>query len=145
MTDKQKEYSRKYYQIHKDKYKEYYQIHKNEKGEYNKKWRLTHIEEQRKHAKQYRKAHKDKVRNWQYKLLYGITLADIEEILRQQNYRCPICGKLIEIGRRSAGVDHDHQTGQIRGILCYQCNLILGYAQDNKMILQKAIDYLEKK
>jgi hypothetical protein len=41
-------------------------------------------------------------------------------------------------------VDHDHETGKVRGVLCYLCNLALGYVHDDVKVLQTMIDYLNK-
>ena len=52
-----------------------------------------------------------------------------------------ICGGSCGSGRRLA-VDHNHTTGKVRGLLCSNCNTLLGKAKDNVNILQAAIDYL---
>jgi hypothetical protein len=41
-------------------------------------------------------------------------------------------------------VDHDHATGVVRGVLCWNHNVLLGYAADDPMLLRKAADYLER-
>ncbi len=64
---------------------------------------------------------------------YGVTAKDYEAALKRQNYRCALCGSSSPSqhpsGRRTQrffNVDHDHNTGQVRGLLCYTCNLWLG-------------------
>lgn len=63
-----------------------------------------------------------------------------EQILEKQGGRCAICGKEAS-GNRFA-IDHSHETGEIRGLLCYQCNTGLGSFRDDSELLRKAIAYL---
>ena len=59
-----------------------------------------------------------------------------------QDNRCAICGAhQLELDRRMA-VDHDHETGQIRGLLCNHCNLGIGFLKDSTDLLEKAQKYL---
>lgn len=70
----------------------------------------------------------------------------------EQDKRCAICGFLLVDRRpkkeklpehlRRASADHDHDTGEPRGILCHQCNAGIGFLQDNPDILEKAALYL---
>lgn len=74
---------------------------------------------------------------------YGITLVQKEQMVLMQNHCCAICGnKLINI--QSFCVDHNHATGKARGLLCSNCNWILGLCKENVFILEKAILYLKK-
>jgi Recombination endonuclease VII len=75
------------------------------------------------------------------KAFYGITVEDYEKILKLQGGVCAICGGVNENSRQLA-VDHNHKTGDIRGLLCHLCNGLLGHARDRKDILKKAIRYL---
>ena len=52
--------------------------------------------------------------------LYGITLAQYASMLKRQGGRCAICGRPPK--RRNLDVDHDHATGRVRGLLCFNCN-----------------------
>lgn len=60
----------------------------------------------------------------------------------EQNTACAICG-LTFIGRRYACQDHNWKTGMARGLLCPNCNHLLGKAKDSTDILRMAIAYLE--
>ena len=75
---------------------------------------------------------------------YGMTVAGYADLLRLQDERCAICGTHASAFRRQLHVDHDHETGQIRGLLCTHCNPGLGYFKDSQERLQKAIAYLDK-
>ena len=67
---------------------------------------------------------------------------DFDELFEKANYTCAICN--IDSPKHIKGfvVDHCHNTGIARGILCAHCNLALGGFKDNVEILKKAIDYL---
>jgi hypothetical protein len=72
---------------------------------------------------------------------YGLEESDVESMLLDQRGTCAICEQgFIETPR----VDHDHETGKVRGLLCHHCNTGLGQFKDNIEILQNAIAYLEK-
>jgi hypothetical protein len=62
------------------------------------------------------------------------------ELISKQGGYCAICSNLMT----NKAVDHDHKTGKLRGILCYQCNSGLGMFKDNIETMKKAINYLEK-
>lgn len=79
---------------------------------------------------------------------FGITSIDFENMLKEQNNKCKICGN-EEICKargsenlRQLAVDHCHATGKVRGLLCTTCNIGLGSFKDNINLLQKAINYL---
>jgi hypothetical protein len=72
---------------------------------------------------------------------YGLNEQTYDELLSLQNNVCAICGG-VSVGR-SLSVDHCHKTGKIRGLLCQNCNLMLGYAKDKIEILLKATEYLK--
>tara|TARA_R110002167_G_scaffold543_8_gene2459 strand:- start:2199 stop:2624 length:426 start_codon:yes stop_codon:yes gene_type:complete len=80
---------------------------------------------------------------WERQLLvkYGITVEDYNYKLEQQRGGCAICFQSNTSGRRLA-VDHNHDTGVVRGLLCGRCNIGLGQFGDNVDNLEAAIDYL---
>ena len=78
------------------------------------------------------------------KYIYGITLEEYNALLAKQNGVCALCGNINRHGV-ALHVDHDHTTGEIRGLLCFCCNSALGNAHDNPVILRKMADYLEGK
>ena len=71
---------------------------------------------------------------------YGIGIEEYNRILESQESRCAICW--VKPDERRLGVDHDHKTGRIRGLLCNPCNRALGGFQDNSVTVQRAADYL---
>ena len=73
---------------------------------------------------------------------YGITIEQYDRMSMDQNNVCRICSQ-PQTDYKLA-VDHDHKTGEIRGLLCQNCNTGLGKFQDNIQLLQNAIDYLAR-
>ena len=74
---------------------------------------------------------------------YGLTLEQYDQMLDEQNGVCIICKGINANGRRLA-VDHNHQTGKIRGLLCDCCNLWLGKYETNHSLFEKFDEYLKK-
>lgn len=75
---------------------------------------------------------------------YGLTIDQYKQIHASQNGKCGCCGVDEKNFKRNLHVDHDHNTGKIRGLLCTQCNPGLGYFEDSIEKLEKAIAYLKK-
>lgn len=79
---------------------------------------------------------------------YGLELEDVYELLNQQNSQCKICKVQLSFDSTEKHVtphiDHDHQTGQIRGLLCSTCNTGLGMFGDSPELLIEASAYLVK-
>lgn len=73
---------------------------------------------------------------------FGITPETYDLMLSAQGGRCAICAEKNE-GPRAFAVDHNHQTGKVRGLLCHNCNIGLGNLKDSKHLLLLAIKYLE--
>lgn len=78
---------------------------------------------------------------------YGLTEERVRELLGAQGWRCQICALPLRLaGPRAtmAHVDHDHQTGAVRGILCRHCNTALGYLRNDPDRARRAAAYLER-
>jgi hypothetical protein len=80
----------------------------------------------------------------EYKLFvnYGLRLGQYDEMLTAQGGVCAICGGVNKSGKKLA-VDHDHESGRVRGLLCTNCNTAIGKLGHNKERLLSAIRYLE--
>lgn len=110
---------------------------------YNKRIRQENPEKVRAMARaRYRK---NKKKHWRahIKQRFGITEIQYEAMYRAQNGLCGICFG-VNINGQRLSVDHNHQTGKIRALLCARCNTAIGLARENAEILKSAIDYLEK-
>lgn len=106
-------------------------------------WRLENLERSRENSKKYQKEHPEQLLKWQLKK-YRLTLQDHEKLLKRSNDRCEICGsKTSTKGKSRLSIDHDHDTGKVRGLLCNSCNLGIGHLRHNSNLLLKAIEYLK--
>lgn len=77
------------------------------------------------------------------KRLFGVSPEQFNTLLIKQNKSCAIC-KTNTSGKKDFNLDHNHNTGEIRGILCFKCNLMIGLCGDNIRLLEQAIKYLKK-
>lgn len=75
------------------------------------------------------------------KAKYGLDQESYEQLLEAQTGTCAICGDTPE---RSLRVDHEHDSGSVRGLLCHHCNIGLGHFKDNIEVLEAAIAYLKR-
>lgn len=75
---------------------------------------------------------------------YDITEKQYNELFKFQKGKCAICGTHQKNLNRKLGVDHDHITGEVRGLLCSACNTGLGLFKDDFELLEIASDYLQK-
>ena len=86
----------------------------------------------------------DKGRDTYYRRNYGIGIEDYNEAFAEQEGGCAICGTHQSELAKRLYVDHDHDTGKFRGLLCPPCNTGLGQFRDNTELLANAISYLEE-
>lgn len=77
------------------------------------------------------------------KYAYGMTLDQYDELLESQGGVCAACRGTCS--KEYLSVDHDHETGEVRGLLCSTCNLALGYVKDSVDLMRSLIAYLEGK
>ncbi len=86
----------------------------------------------------------ERVEKYQYS--YNMTIREYTKLLKQQDYKCAICGTVKPGGVHKTVflVDHDHRTGKMRGLLCHNCNTGLGHFKDNPEFLASAIAYVLK-
>jgi len=124
--------------------------------EYQKKWKLKNrekvisysrkayrldIDKSRERSRKYYAENRQKELDRIRLKKYGITGELFRELLKKQNNKCPICQKKLT---QNPSVDHDHNTGEVRGLICSPCNIAIGNAYDSPKILRAMADYLEK-
>jgi Autographiviridae endonuclease VII len=111
-------------------------------SQYWKAWRAANKEIHQKRARDWAiqnpKKRRRSGKNCELKKLYGISLVQYEQMIEQQGGKCKICDSLMPI----PCVDHCHETGKIRGLLCPRCNGGLGQFGDSRTLLYRAAGYL---
>lgn len=112
-------------------------------------YRKTNYKKIQESSSAYYQKYKEKVnlknRNNRLKKEYNVTQEWYEKTLEEQEGKCKICksdnpGK----GLKHFHIDHNHETGKVRGLLCHSCNTGLGLFKENVDLIQKAIEYVEK-
>ena len=113
-----------------------------------KKYHSLTSEEKKKRNKRYKEnVGAEYHRNWKLQKQYGITLEDFNNMIEKQDNKCYICDTVFaepssRTFQNTPNVDHNHETGKIRKILCRDCNTMLGLAKENIQTLHNAIEYL---
>jgi hypothetical protein len=89
--------------------------------------------------------YKENARKGHLKARYGITIEQYDAMLKKQQGVCAICTNPETVNNKKwLAVDHDHNTGFIRGLLCHDCNTGIAKLKDSQALLKSAIWYLDK-
>jgi hypothetical protein len=75
-------------------------------------------------------------------LQYGMSPSDYLAMLSRQNYRCAICGEAR--GKRALHVDHCHESGKVRGLVCHGCNIAIGMIKEDAETARAIGAYLDR-
>ena len=121
------------------------------KNEMERSRRAANIEHERArardYARRYRAEHPEKsrlsTRASHMKAKYGISIEMYEAMYRAQGGICACCGR-VPTTRHPLVIDHAHDTGVVRGLLCRWCNIALGHLGDTEDGVARAVDYLRK-
>jgi hypothetical protein len=136
-SEKQKQY-----------FREYYLKNKKKRNEQSREWSNSNKEKCKKYVYRWRKNNRIRThkidKRAHLKNRHGITSEYYDKMLSNQNGCCEICGKPHTDYKRSFHVDHNHLTGNVRGLLCVRCNAGIGLFQDNTDSLERAKLYLIK-
>lgn len=141
-SDKKK-HNQTYYEKHKERIKEnvkeYYHNHKEAHRNTSRRYKNRNRNKVRAAGRKYYHNNKTKDKAYKLRKLYGISLEEYADKSQAQNEVCLICGR-INTKNRDLCVDHNHQTGRIRGLLCTGCNIRLGWFENN---METILKYLE--
>jgi len=150
--DKEKEraYQQEWYEANKEKAKAnshaWYQANKARHRSLCKKWAASNRDKVAGYVRSYRERHGERVRqdsrDARLLRLYGITSAEYEKLELDQGGTCAICNK--PPNGRPLSVDHNHKTGEVRGLLCDLCNWAIGHLDEDPIRARSLADYLEK-
>lgn len=148
-------YDHAYYEQHKERILTRQRARRIEKSEeISAKKRIYESTPERKSARlmaqrKYEKLHKAKItrKKRYYRMLkaHNITAEHFQKIHEKQDGKCLICNLVIAVDDRQWCIDHDHVTGDIRGLLCRSCNCGLGNFHDSPKLLRAAIRYLQQR
>ena len=98
-------------------------------------------------SKEYHRVHREQriktMRKYSLKSVYGLTLDDFNRMFEDQNGCCKLCGKHQSELKKSLHIDHNHVTGEVRGLLCSDCNLLLGRVEESPVRIIKMLGYLK--
>lgn len=106
------------------------------------KYYLNHESNKKKARINGKKRTREKRREAMLKEKFGVNEEWYKSILESQMGVCKICGGVNKNGT-PLSVDHNHKSGETRGLLCLHCNSLLGFSRDNVTVLKKAIEYLK--
>lgn len=105
-------------------------------------WNKANKEKMNAYGRKFYYANLEKDTNKKLITRYGISIEEYNEMFLSQDGKCKICGlHQASMGRRLS-IDHDHDTGAVRGLLCANCNGGLGNFKDKEEVLRIAADYL---
>ena len=144
------EYNKRPYVIEKAK-------KRTESGAYKEYWNRPEVRERnraRYRTEEYKSKNAERCGTEEYKMKarwsyimrnYGLSKEDFESMLEEQQNKCAICGfEFHDEGKSTRPhIDHCHDSGNVRGLLCNNCNTGLGQFKDNPSLLQSAIEYLQ--
>lgn len=122
--------------------KQYYKDNLKKSKEYGKQWRNNNPEKVKESGRQWARDNPEKVKEIRLKCNYGLSLEEYFEIIEQQKGCCAICERHQSELKIRLCVDHNHLTGKVRGLLCDNCNRMLGAGMDDPNILIKGAEYL---
>lgn len=106
-------------------------------------WRAANREKWNAYSQNWYRNNPRTATNTRIKKRYGITIDDYESLIAAQGDACAICGGHERNGTLFS-VDHDHDTGKVRGLLCRTCNAAIGLFQERIDLIESALSYLRR-
>lgn len=113
-------------------------------------WQQWYVKNKDRHLANGRQYHREnspticlRTRANRIKREFSITVAQYNDMLSRQGGVCAICGSEDPGNKKTFCIDHHHETGQIRGLLCHHCNTGIGHFKEDPSILIRTIEYLK--
>jgi hypothetical protein len=111
---------------------------------YSKEYAIKNREKRNNRLREYRKKYPEKAKLYdargRYKKIYGLSYEQRNEMILNQNNKCYICKKETT----KLVVDHSHESGKVRKMLCYKCNILIGVYEFNKAIINEFDKYINE-
>lgn len=107
-------------------------------------WRRQNLAKCAADQKKHRLANPERFKDYGRKQAYGLQPGEYAAMLAAQDGKCAICKRSENNGRGGLHVDHCHDLGHVRGLLCHGCNVSIGHFQHNTAVLEAAIQYLNR-
>lgn len=111
-------------------------------------WRDRNREKDRQASKRWVLKNRERVRDYRYRREYGVSREEFAHHVEVCGGKCEVCLRPVKIGARDAlraCLDHCHETGNVRGVLCANCNTAIGLLGDDHKRALAAAEYLESK
>lgn len=124
--------------------KAYYEANKEKVKVYQKAYHEANKEKKNAYSNTYNKANKDKNKAYKLKKTYNLTIDQHNQLFESQSGCCFICNTHQSEFKNALNVDHDHDTGKVRGLLCHHCNTGIGLLNDNVSAIEDARRYLTR-
>jgi len=135
----------------KEQRKEYCDKNRDRLNRQQREWRAKNIDKEKGYRRRWylrsRSPEQLEKEKWaQIKHRYGLEKEDYERILGYQDNKCKVCDKEFDSNGKGTklSIDHCHDSYEVRGFLCNNCNVGLGFFYDDPKILQSAIEYLNE-
>lgn len=100
--------------------------------------------ENRRRVREWRLKYPERAKETRLQSAYGISSDQLGTMLALQDGRCAICRTPADDLKKGLAIDHNHETGQVRGLLCNNCNTALGLLKDSPELMGRAAAYVEK-
>ena len=132
-----------YYMLHRDKilakHAAYYATHKEQARIIGKLYLMGHKKHHDAVMHEYKKAHRSVLAVQETGRRLGLTISQVMKMRISAEGRCQICGN---IPKHTLFIDHNHRTGQVRGVVCRRCNVRIGYIEKDPELTRKTYEYL---
>ena len=148
--EKLKERNRVYYQAHREHIRLYQKEYNKNNREKIRQRRQKRLPISRILDREHYYRTRDRHRELHTARKYGISVEEYRNLFIKQNNLCAVCGNpetavdKINGNIRSLALDHNHKTGEIRGLLCQNCNNAIGHLHEDLTLLDKIRNYLKK-